>query len=1077
MKKYITSIVFLFTLVKGFAQVNDNCINAIPLCSNPSFTFYANSGPGSIVDFSTTSTISDPINNPFPPNAGCLKSGELNPQWLLITIGNAGLLEFVFGAGNSSNPQAGYYDWAMWPYNSSSCNGIFNNTLAPVRCNWNGSSAGGTGLASSAHYNSFGGNSANFGDPLTVNACDRFVICISNYSGVNTLVSFLNLGTASLSCSPNCNPNYSMCLGGSATLTPLNYIGLTSTTITMQPGNIVSSTGSFVVSPTVTTTYTTYISGLDSQNAVQTVTSTSTVSIFPVPVVTPSVINATCSNPSNTVNLNLSFQPPGSTPAYTITWATIPNGVITNTQTVFSGGIASGPYSATVTTAAGCTTTANFSVNATPPPVNIVVNPLGTSHTITCSADVTLTAVNPAYNYTWSSANAVFTSSTVVFTSTLAGTWSLIAVDPLTGCIATQTFAIYHNTVIPVATLSPTFQNITCSLSSITTITATANPSVNVTHQIVSPQGGTFTAQSYTTIYMPGGVGVYTHCIINNANGCSSCTNFTVASSLGFPTYNVTSPDNFTLGCGTKSVATINIVNGNTTPPGGPVSYTLIGPPTSTITPSGPLSGNSTYTVNAAGTWTVITKDNTSSCETRALISILNNTFTPDLSVVIPQQILDCNTRKVTLKGQSITSNVGYLWSFPTTPGNLQSDTISVISNPLASTSSLVANYTLTITDNSSTCKSSTVVPIYQNLYPPHAVISSGVPALTCNTATIVLTNQSSTGIPPSTGFPYQQHVIGFIWEGPTPQEPGQVQTTYIAATTGVYTLTAKDLNNGCTSTGTINIGDNRNYPAVDKTTPNVVTLDCGAKSVSVNVNVTGTTTGLSYSWTAPPNASISSASAPSPSVNSIGNYRVLITNTLNGCASLGEVSVVNGSLTAEFEIQPATGFAPLNVTVFNNSYSSLGPNNITSYWNFANGTNAVSTPSNLSLSSLYTVPGTYTITMYAVKGTCIDTASKVINVELPSSLEIPNVFTPNGDGVNDLFFLKATNLEEINIIIVDRWGHKVYELTSKTGNIAWDGKNLAGKDAAEGTYLYILKATGKDGQNIEKKGVISLFR
>ena len=114
---------------------------------------------------------------------------------------------------------------------------------------------------------------------------------------------------------------------------------------------------------------------------------------------------------------------------------------------------------------------------------------------------------------------------------------------------------------------------------------------------------------------------------------------------------------------------------------------------------------------------------------------------------------------------------------------------------------------------------------------------------------------------------------------------------------------------------------------------------------------------------------------------------------------------------------------------------------------------------------------------MYAIKGTCKDTTVKVITVDIPSKLEIPNVFTPNGDGSNDVFFLKVANLSEISATIFDRWGNKVYEVTSNTGNIAWDGKNQEGKEAAVGTYFYIIKATGKDGQAYDKKGNVSLYR
>lgn len=95
----------------------------------------------------------------------------------------------------------------------------------------------------------------------------------------------------------------------------------------------------------------------------------------------------------------------------------------------------------------------------------------------------------------------------------------------------------------------------------------------------------------------------------------------------------------------------------------------------------------------------------------------------------------------------------------------------------------------------------------------------------------------------------------------------------------------------------------------------------------------------------------------------------------------------------------------------------------------------------------------------------------------MPSSLIIPNVFTPNGDGANDVFFLNVTSMAEIDIHISDRWGHIVYELVSRSGNIEWNGKNQAGQEVADGVYMYTLKATGKDGKTYDYHGNITLVR
>jgi gliding motility-associated-like protein len=313
------------------------------------------------------------------------------------------------------------------------------------------------------------------------------------------------------------------------------------------------------------------------------------------------------------------------------------------------------------------------------------------------------------------------------------------------------------------------------------------------------------------------------------------------------------------------------------------------------------------------------------------------------------------------------------------------------------------------------------------------------------------------------------------------------VSSSYIAFTPGStltgtgYTLVAKDLNNGCTSTAYKSIIDNRIYPIVNTPVgPAPFILDCGASGTSVYPILSGATAGFTYSWVAVPTASFSSYTSSITMVNQPGIYRIIITNPVNGCASYGDVTVVNGSVTADFSPSAFTGYAPLNVSFTNLSSSSSsvsGTSSITSVWSFGNGGSQITNSINVSPATEYNQAGTYTVSLYVSKGNCRDTAMRVIKVDVPSKLEVPNVFTPNGDGNNDVFFLKVANLTEITALIYDRWGNKVFESTSNSGNIEWDGKNLSEKECASGTYFYIIKATGKDGLNYERKGNVSIYR
>ena len=97
-----------------------------------------------------------------------------------------------------------------------------------------------------------------------------------------------------------------------------------------------------------------------------------------------------------------------------------------------------------------------------------------------------------------------------------------------------------------------------------------------------------------------------------------------------------------------------------------------------------------------------------------------------------------------------------------------------------------------------------------------------------------------------------------------------------------------------------------------------------------------------------------------------------------------------------------------------------------------------------------------------------------VISCE-PSSILIPNVFTPNGDGENDFFTVDGVNLVAVKGEIYNRWGQKMFAWDNVKGS--WDGRTSAGTEVPDGTYFYIITALGEDGTEYFKKGGFSLIR
>jgi gliding motility-associated-like protein len=92
------------------------------------------------------------------------------------------------------------------------------------------------------------------------------------------------------------------------------------------------------------------------------------------------------------------------------------------------------------------------------------------------------------------------------------------------------------------------------------------------------------------------------------------------------------------------------------------------------------------------------------------------------------------------------------------------------------------------------------------------------------------------------------------------------------------------------------------------------------------------------------------------------------------------------------------------------------------------------------------------------------------------SSLDIPNVFTPDGTGPveNEAFKIIAPNMKTVHMTIFNRWGTKMYDEDSPV----WDGTTPSGQPASSGTYYYIITATGLDGQEYgPKTGFVQLVR
>ena len=166
----------------------------------------------------------------------------------------------------------------------------------------------------------------------------------------------------------------------------------------------------------------------------------------------------------------------------------------------------------------------------------------------------------------------------------------------------------------------------------------------------------------------------------------------------------------------------------------------------------------------------------------------------------------------------------------------------------------------------------------------------------------------------------------------------------------------------------------------------------------------------------------------------------------------------------------PVIGNAPLTVTFLNNGYAR------SETWNFSGETRTGG-----SQTYTFSNPGTYKVTLEATDQNGkiytdeVDILVKGDQTGLESSVgEIQNVFTPNGDGFNDVFRLKGNNLASLNGMIFSASGKSVFSWSNP--DEGWDGR-IGNNMAAEGTYYYIIEAAGKDGKVYRFKGSVRLIK
>ncbi len=203
----------------------------------------------------------------------------------------------------------------------------------------------------------------------------------------------------------------------------------------------------------------------------------------------------------------------------------------------------------------------------------------------------------------------------------------------------------------------------------------------------------------------------------------------------------------------------------------------------------------------------------------------------------------------------------------------------------------------------------------------------------------------------------------------------------------------------------------------------------------------------------------------------SAGTHRLHITNH-NGCTTDTAVLVTQPAQ-AIIEIVPGDTTIDLGGSIqLNTTFSVFSTDSIVSYaWAPNDGLTcmdcAAPVVNSFDKTNEYSVTVTY-------NGHCTAVATAKVNVAGHPEPFVPNAFTPNGDGNNDVFMVFGQDIRSVDLKVFNRWGEKVYESNNQFDG--WDG-TYKGQLQNTNVFVYEVTATYLDGKKVDKKGTVTLVR
>lgn len=504
-----------------------------------------------------------------------------------------------------------------------------------------------------------------------------------------------------------------------------------------------------------------------------------------------------------------------------------------------------------------------------------------------------------------------------------------------------------------------------------------------------------------------------------------------IASPVATTTYTLTVTD--ALGCENSDAVTITVNNLPAVDAGADQAICIGDDTTIGGSPTGPPG--STFFWNNGGSLSSSTASNPNaspSVTTTYTVTVTDaNTCVNADSVTVtvnPLPTIDAGTDTAICIGGSAQLNATGTGTFSWSPIAGLSD--PNIADPIASPTSSTL-YLVTLTDSNS-CVNSDGVNVVVNALP----VANAGPDLYLCPGFDVLLNGSGGGL--------------YSWS-PAVEVDDPTLATPLASplNTTIFILTVTDAN-GCSGTDQMTVTVNTD-PQVDAGPDLTI---CQGETVQLGGSPTSVVPDVTYLWV--PATGLDDPTVANPNATPPGDITYYVIVTSDTCTNSDAVDIsVQGFAEAAFTLVLEPTCESIRAY-----FTDLSTGALTYAWDF-NGDGE--TDSDEQFPQWYFPYGqdiVVTLTITDIDG-CTGSATQTWPVGTYDDLvkiTVPNIFTPNGDGQNDVFTLETEAVlgSCTDMFVYNRWGQKVFE--SFAGDLVWTGRNFAGEECVTGTYFYVIK-------------------